>query len=52
MGSHVVIPEFPLLDIREAEFPVLLRLVDAVDESLTPDMTCRIAPSFPAASMA
>ena len=52
IGLRVILPVFPLMNIREAEFPVLLRLVDAVDESLTPDMTCRIAPSFPAASMA
>jgi hypothetical protein len=29
---HVVVPELPLLDIRKAEFPVLLRFVNAFEE--------------------
>jgi hypothetical protein len=31
---HVFFPVFPLLDIRHAEFPVLFRVVDALDEAL------------------
>ena len=31
---HVVLPEFSLLDVRHAEFPVLFRFVDAVEEPL------------------
>ena len=30
----IVLPEFPLLDVRKAEFPVLLRLVDAGKKTL------------------
>src|SRR5437867_12068794 len=29
IGLHVVVPEFPLLEVAPAEFPVLIRLVDA-----------------------
>ncbi len=32
---HVVLPEFSLLDVRKAEFPVLFRLVDACEEALS-----------------
>ena len=31
---HVVLPGFPLLDVVDAEFPVLLRLIDAAEEAL------------------
>src|SRR5665811_2473778 len=31
---HIVLPEFSLLDIRNAEFPVLFRLVDAFEKAL------------------
>src|ERR1035437_5362693 len=34
IGLHVLFPEFPLLDIREAELPVLVGLIDAFEESL------------------
>src|SRR6202790_4434825 len=34
VGLHIVLPEFALLDVREAEFPVLFRPIDAVDEPL------------------
>ena len=34
-GLHIILPEFPLFYIRHAEFPILLRLVDACEESLS-----------------
>src|SRR5450759_1020607 len=34
IGLHVLFPEFPLLDIREAELPVLVGRIDALEESL------------------
>ncbi len=30
-----MLPEFSLLDVRKAEFPVLFRLIDAVQEALS-----------------
>ena len=30
---HVVLREFPLVNIRDAEFPVFVRLIDAGEES-------------------
>ena len=35
IGLHVLLPEFPLLDVRKAEFPILFRLVDACQETLS-----------------
>src|SRR5664280_690838 len=32
---HVLFPEFPLLDIRKAEFPVLFRHIDALKKTLS-----------------
>src|ERR1700722_15989976 len=32
---HVILPEFPLVNVRHAEFPVLLRFVDAFEETLS-----------------
>ena len=32
---HVLLPEFPLGDIRKAEFPVLFWLVDARQKALS-----------------
>ena len=32
---HVLLPEFPLLDVRKAKFPVLFRLIDALKETLS-----------------
>ena len=32
---HVLLPEFPLLDVRKADFPVLFRLIDALKEALS-----------------
>src|SRR5438093_8656912 len=29
IGLHIVVPEFPLFEVAPAEFPVLIRLVDA-----------------------
>ena len=34
-GFHVLLPEFPLGDVRQAEFPVLVRLVDARQKTLS-----------------
>ena len=35
IGFHVLLPEFPLLDVSEGEFPVLFRLVDALQKTLS-----------------
>src|SRR5450759_5057482 len=32
---HVLFPEFPLLNIRKAKFPILFRLIDALKETLS-----------------
>ena len=34
-ACHVVLPEFPLFNVRDAEFPVLFRLVDACEKALS-----------------
>jgi hypothetical protein len=35
VGLHVVFPVFPLVNVRGAELPVLVRLIDARKESLS-----------------
>ena len=35
VGRHILLPELSFLDIRRAEFPVLFRLIDALDESFS-----------------
>jgi hypothetical protein len=30
-----MLPVFPLVNVREAEFPVLVRLINALEESLS-----------------
>ncbi len=35
IGLPILFPEFPLLDVRQAEFPVLLRLVNAGQKALS-----------------
>src|ERR1039458_5861534 len=35
ISLHILLPEFPLLDIRKAEFPVLCRLVNARQKALS-----------------
>src|ERR1039458_4809905 len=32
---RVILPVFPLVNVREAEFPILVRLIDALQESLS-----------------
>jgi len=32
---HVMLPVFPLVNVREAEFPVLVRMVNAIEEALS-----------------
>ena len=34
ISLHVVVPVFPLVNIREAEFPVLLRIIDTREETI------------------
>ena len=34
-GCHVLLPEFPFLEVRLAEFPVLLRFVDVCEKALS-----------------
>jgi len=34
VSRHVMLPIFPLVNIRAAEFPVLVRLIDTVEKSL------------------
>ena len=34
IGFHVVVPRLALLDIGSTEFPVLVRIIDALDEAL------------------
>ena len=35
ISLHVMLPVFPLVNIREAEFPVFVRLINALEESLS-----------------
>ena len=35
ISLHVILPVFPLVNIREAEFPVFVRLINALEESLS-----------------
>ena len=35
ISVHVVFPVFPLMNVREAEFPVFIRLIDALQEALS-----------------
>src|ERR1035438_5193555 len=35
LSLHVMLPVFPLVDVREAEFPILVRLINATEESLS-----------------
>jgi len=35
IGLHIVVPEFPLFDVRKAEFSVLFRLFDSFKETLS-----------------
>src|ERR1017187_3208948 len=35
ISLHVMLPVFPLVDVREAEFPILVRLINATEESLS-----------------
>ena len=35
VGLHLILPVFPLVDVRGAELPVLFGLVDAREESLS-----------------
>ena len=40
-GFHMLLPELPLLDVREAEFPVTVRLVD-VRQRCKKNLTMRV----------
>ena len=35
ISLHVILPVFPLVNVREAEFPVLLRLINALEKALS-----------------
>src|ERR1035441_10024926 len=35
ISVHIMLPVFPLVNVRETEFPVLVRLIDAREESLS-----------------
>src|ERR1700684_4648729 len=35
ISLHILLPVFPFVNVREAEFPVLVRLVDALEETLS-----------------
>ena len=35
IGVRVLLPVFPLVNVREAEFPVFVRLINALEESLS-----------------
>jgi hypothetical protein len=35
ISLHVMLPVFPLVNVREAEFPVLVRLINALEKSLS-----------------
>ena len=35
ISSHVMLPVLPLVNVRDAEFPVLVRLINALEESLS-----------------
>jgi hypothetical protein len=47
ISLHILLPEFPLLDNRKAEFPVLCRLVNARQKALsliTSNFIIRVSP--------
>src|ERR1035437_2624383 len=35
IGLQVMLPMFPLVSVREAEFPILVRLINALEESFS-----------------
>jgi hypothetical protein len=35
ISLHVMLPVFPLVDVREAEFPILVGLINAFEESFS-----------------
>ena len=35
IGLHVLLPEFPLLNVPKAQFPILFLLIDALKETLS-----------------